>query len=137
VESNRNKADIVQELRQNKFRPFPKAARETEDVEVNDDAKAEAASGTLTDRDYLLGMAIWSLTKEKVRTPCSLVHMGCSRLSPFAGLQIKKVLQRAADKEKDHSRLGSIAWNSREQRYSQPKIELYGLSRTPARFVFT
>src|SRR6266852_2216182 len=28
------------------------------------------------------------------------------------------------------SRFGSIAWNDRESRYSQPKIELYGLFRT-------
>lgn len=71
VVSNRKKADIVEELRQKKFRPFPKAAKakaagETEDVEGNDEAE-EAASGTSTDYDYLLGMPIWSLTKEKVR----------------------------------------------------------------------
>jgi RNase H-like domain found in reverse transcriptase len=28
------------------------------------------------------------------------------------------------------SRFGSIGWNERESRYSQPKIELYGLFRT-------
>jgi DNA gyrase/topoisomerase IV, subunit A len=71
VVSNRKKADIVEELRQKKFRPFPKAAKakaagETEDVEANDDDEAET-TGTSTDYDYLLGMAIWSLTKEKVR----------------------------------------------------------------------
>ena len=73
VVSNRKKVDIVEELRQKKFRPFPKVAKakvagETEDVEENDEAE-EAASGTSTDYDYLLGMAIWSLTKEKVRRP--------------------------------------------------------------------
>jgi len=73
VVSNRKKADIVEELRQKKFRPFPKAAKakvagETEDAEANDEGEVEeAASGTSTDYDYLLGMAIWSLTKEKVR----------------------------------------------------------------------
>jgi hypothetical protein len=72
VVSNRKKADIVDELRQKKFRSFPKAAKakaagETEDAEANDEAD-EAASGTSTDYDYLLGMAIWSLTKEKVRS---------------------------------------------------------------------
>ena len=83
VVSNRKKADIIDELRQKKFRPFPKVAKakaagETEDVEENDEAE-EAASGTSTDYDYLLGMAIWSLTKEK----------------------IEKLLQQAADKEKE------------------------------------
>ncbi|KAI9451533.1 DNA topoisomerase [Russula earlei] len=67
VVSNRKKADIVEELRQKKFRPFPKAAEEA------------AATGASTDYDYLLGMAIWSLTKEK----------------------IEKLLQLAADKEKE------------------------------------
>ena len=74
VVSNRKKADIIDELRQKKFRPFPKAPKakvtgETEDAEGNDDEAEEAASGTSTDYDYLLGMPIWSLTKEKVRTP--------------------------------------------------------------------
>jgi DNA topoisomerase II len=71
VVSNRKKADIVEELRQKKFRPFSKVAKakaagETENVEADEEAE-EAATGTSTDYDYLLGMAIWSLTKEKVR----------------------------------------------------------------------
>ncbi len=70
VVSNRKKADIVVELRQKDFRPFPKVAKakaagENEDAE---EEEPEAVSGTSTDYDYLLGMAIWSLTKEKVRT---------------------------------------------------------------------
>ena len=65
--SNRRKADIVQELRKKQFRPFPKASKakaagETEDVVEDEDAESE---GELSDYDYLLGMAIWSLTKEK------------------------------------------------------------------------
>jgi DNA topoisomerase-2 len=68
IVSNRKKADIIVELRQKKFRPFPKVAKakaagENEDAEEEE----EAASGTSTDYDYLLGMPIWSLTKEKVR----------------------------------------------------------------------
>ena len=57
VESNCKKADIVREL---KFRLFP-----------------EAALGTHFDRlpPRVLEMAIRSLTEDKVRTPCSLVHM--------------------------------------------------------------
>ena len=61
VESNCKKADIVQEL---KFGLFP-----------------ELASGTHL--DYLLGMAIWSLTKDKVCTPCSPVHMFADAFSPL------------------------------------------------------
>ncbi|KAG6334084.1 hypothetical protein ID866_5000 [Astraeus odoratus] len=85
VVSNRKKADIIADLRKHKFRPFPKvskakAAGETEEVvnqdEDADEAEAGAAAGS-TDYDYLLGMAIWSLTKEK----------------------IEKLLQQAAEKE--------------------------------------
>ena len=69
VVSNRKKADIVAELRQKNFRPFPKVAKakaagENEDAEEDE---PEEASGTSTDYDYLLGMPIWSLTREKVR----------------------------------------------------------------------
>ena len=70
VVSNRKKADIIVELRQKKFRPFPKVAKakaagENEDAE--EEEETEAASGTSADYDYLLGMPIWSLTREKVR----------------------------------------------------------------------
>jgi len=72
-----------------------KAVREMEKFEANDDgAKAEAASGTLMKLSPGHG---GSLTKEKVRMPSH----GYSRLSSFAGLQIKEVLQQAAVKEKE------------------------------------
>ncbi|TDL28967.1 DNA topoisomerase II [Rickenella mellea] len=69
VISNRKKADIVAELRKKDFRPFPKvrkakAAGETEEVvEEEEDANEPSAQA---DFDYLLGMAIWSLTQEKI-----------------------------------------------------------------------
>lgn len=66
VVSGRKKADIVIELRSNNFRPFPKilkAKEAGEDVEVVED---DEPTGTDSDFDYLLGMAIWSLTYEKV-----------------------------------------------------------------------
>ena len=37
--------------------------------------------------------------------------------------------QQCEDGQRRPSRFGSIAWNEREGRYSQPKIELYGLFR--------
>jgi DNA topoisomerase-2 len=74
VVSNRKKADIMTELRKLKFRPFPKvtkakAAGETEEIVNQEDEDEEPAVGDApgtTDYDYLLGMPIWSLTKEKV-----------------------------------------------------------------------
>ena len=70
--SGRKKADIVVELRKKGFRPFPKltkakAAGEEEEVFDADPEEEEAATGASSDYDYLLGMAIWSLTHEKVR----------------------------------------------------------------------
>ena len=59
------------ELRKKNFRPFPKVAKakaagETEDVvEEEDDSEEGSPAGNVSDFDYLLGMAIWSLTKEK------------------------------------------------------------------------
>ncbi len=74
VVSNRRKADIVAELRKRQFRPFPKvvkakAAGETEEVveeDEDDSGNGDSSTEKITDYDYLLGMAIWSLTKEKV-----------------------------------------------------------------------
>ena len=67
VVSGRKKADIVAELRKKDFRPFSKvkkakAAGENEDVEEEEEEETTVSS----DYDYLLGMAISSLTKEKV-----------------------------------------------------------------------
>jgi len=70
--SNRKKGDIVHELRKLGFRPFPKvskakAAGETEEVIPDPDEDEAEEEGSDADFDYLLGMQIWSLTKEKVR----------------------------------------------------------------------
>jgi DNA topoisomerase-2 len=67
VVSNRKKVDIVADLRRHRFRPFPKvsgakASGEDEEAEEDEDDNV----GDLADYDYLLGMPIWSLTKEKV-----------------------------------------------------------------------
>lgn len=39
------------------------------------------------------------------------------------------LLQLGKDRKRYPSRFGSITWNERESRYSQPKLELYGLFR--------
>ncbi|KXN89810.1 DNA topoisomerase 2 [Leucoagaricus sp. SymC.cos] len=79
IVSGRRKADIVADLRKHEFKPFPKAAKtkSAEQEENPDDADQEEEAGADSDFDYLLGMAIWSLTKEK----------------------IDKLLQQAGDKE--------------------------------------
>jgi DNA topoisomerase II len=65
VVSNRKKVDIVADLRRHKFRPFSKtSAKTSQETEPAEEENEE--EGAQTDFDYLLGMAIWSLTKEKV-----------------------------------------------------------------------
>lgn len=73
--NNKKKNVIEEELRELKFKPFPKnnkkaikVAGETEDTLEDEDADA----GQAGDYDYLLGMAIWSLTAEKVRLRSTL-----------------------------------------------------------------
>ena len=85
VVSNRKKADIITDLRKHGFRPFPKVAAakeagESQDAQEDEDedndenevnaetgkGKGGSKAGTTGDYDYLLGMAIWSLTKEKI-----------------------------------------------------------------------
>ncbi|KAI0029066.1 type II DNA topoisomerase [Vararia minispora EC-137] len=80
--SNRKKAEIVTELRKLEFRPFPKIAKAKAAGELEEVVEAEeeeAATGAASDYDYLLGMPISSLTREK----------------------IEKLLQQAADKERE------------------------------------
>ncbi|KAJ6627017.1 DNA topoisomerase [Mycena sp. CBHHK59/15] len=67
VISNRKKADIVSDLRKHKFRPFPKISKAKEAGE-EENALEEEEQGTSngSDYEYLLGMAISSLTREKI-----------------------------------------------------------------------
>ena len=76
VVSNRKKADIVAELRKLKFRPFSKVlnAKASENEENEDEAAEEEEHGNDSDYDYLLGMPIWSLTKEKVNEMTNILN---------------------------------------------------------------
>ncbi|KAF2739643.1 type II DNA topoisomerase [Polyplosphaeria fusca] len=70
IVSKKKKAVLVAELQKLGFKPFPKVANakragEVEDVVEEDDTEAEVVAGS-NDYDYLLGMAIWSLTQERV-----------------------------------------------------------------------
>jgi DNA topoisomerase-2 len=66
VVSNKKKANLVIELRNLRFRPFPKSKKAREEGEAQPSLDEED-EGMASDYDYLLGMAIWSLTAEKVR----------------------------------------------------------------------
>lgn len=64
--SNRKKAAIVAELREKDFRPFPKVSKAKAAGEDQDVVEEEESEGADSDYDYLLGMPIYSLTREKV-----------------------------------------------------------------------
>jgi len=71
--SNRKKVDIVADLRKHKFRAFPKnqsskavAGETAEDDEGEGEEEDNKNGESMADFDYLLGMPIWSLTKEKI-----------------------------------------------------------------------
>ncbi|BGP42027.1 DNA topoisomerase 2 [Rhodotorula kratochvilovae] len=72
VVASRKRADVVAELRKRDFRPFPKVAKAhvagdvDEAEQLGDEEDALATPGQDSDYDYLLGMAIYSLTAEKV-----------------------------------------------------------------------
>ncbi|KAK1924337.1 DNA topoisomerase [Papiliotrema laurentii] len=66
VVSNKKKSLVVNELRSLKFRPFPKVRKAQEEGETEAALEDEEDEGSDNDFDYLLGMAIWSLTAEKV-----------------------------------------------------------------------
>lgn len=68
----RKRSAVVADLRAKRFRPFPKIARAKaagEEDDEGDEAESEVAAGPEgadSDYDYLLNMAIYSLTAEKV-----------------------------------------------------------------------
>ncbi|KAK8864520.1 hypothetical protein IAR55_001770 [Kwoniella newhampshirensis] len=63
--AHKKKTALVSELRALNFRPFPRNSKAKEAGE-SELALEEEDEGLASDYDYLLGMAIWSLTAEKV-----------------------------------------------------------------------
>ncbi|KAH8884751.1 type II DNA topoisomerase [Thozetella sp. PMI_491] len=75
VVSKKKKAVLVQELRERKYEAFPpkaeeKKAKSTDEevgaVKEDDDDDVDDGTGSSRDYDYLLSMAIWSLTVERL-----------------------------------------------------------------------
>ena len=99
--SGRKKVDIVAELRKRDFRPFPKiakakAAGETEDVveEDEDEDEEEKLGKGINDYDYLLQMAISSLTKEKVRKTLSFMATLLTVLCRSRGSRNRRLIRK-------------------------------------------
>ncbi len=70
VVSRKKKATLVAELKKLNFTPFPKVevAKKAGEIEetVENEEEDDGTLGSSTDYDYLLGMAIWSLTQERI-----------------------------------------------------------------------
>jgi DNA topoisomerase-2 len=103
--SNRKKADIVVDLRKHKFRAFPKASKAKasgedggEGEEEEEEEEEAEVSTDQNDYDYLLGMPIWNLTREKASLVCvnRLMHD-----SVACYIQIERLRQQAQEKEKE------------------------------------
>lgn len=81
VVSNRKRADLFVELQQKGFTPFPKktksvepevagATEDGEDAEENSNSEAASTEVRISNYEYLLSMAIGTLTLEKVQALC-------------------------------------------------------------------
>lgn len=65
VVQNRKKNDIIAELQKRDYKPMPKTGKKASDDNA-DDSDDESGPSMAGSYDYLLSMAIWSLTAEKV-----------------------------------------------------------------------
>ncbi|KAI9851616.1 MAG: DNA topoisomerase 2 [Thelocarpon superellum] len=104
VVSKKKKGDLVLELQRKEFRPFPKVkdaakagesepAAENEDEGAGEDTGEVAANGY----DYLLGMAIWSLTKERVEKLLRQVGDKEEEIDALIKLSVKDLWTRDLD----------------------------------------
>ena len=73
--SNKKKDKIVAELRSLNFKPFAKS-KLAKAAGESEPSLEEEDEGSASDYDYLLGMALWSLTAEKVRLVVGLQLTG-------------------------------------------------------------
>ena len=75
--ANKKRSVVVADLRSKNFRPFPKVSKahvaaDPEDEEGAEEEDVDAKGGADSDYDYLLGMALYSLTAEKVSLSLTL-----------------------------------------------------------------
>ena len=68
--NNRKKSDILSELREKEYKPFPPASSKKQHnsgATTDDDDEDQDAKESSKDYDYLLSMPLWNLTLEKVK----------------------------------------------------------------------
>lgn len=107
---NRKMAELILELKKKHYRPFPKKNITAESValgatEENDGSHVEAAAGVNTsDYEYLLVMAISTLTREKVQELITQEDKLHDKLKSLGGSDAKLLWLRdlnALEKELD------------------------------------
>ncbi|CAH9108152.1 unnamed protein product [Cuscuta epithymum] len=128
IVSNRKRAELLEELREKGFTPFPKKAKavaeSSEDAEENEESSSQvaAANAKASDYDYLLSMAIGTLTLEKVQELCAEkgkldAEVECMRKATPKSLWMKDLdcLEIQLD-EQDKLDAASEAANSRKSK---------------------
>lgn len=76
IVNNRKRAELFHELKEKGFTPFPKKTKAVEvavagDIDHEGEPELSPEATTASDYDYLLSMAIGTLTLEKVQELCS------------------------------------------------------------------
>jgi hypothetical protein len=112
--SNRKKAVIVAELRENKFRPFPKIAKAKAAGETEEALEDEEEIGSDNDYDYLLGMPIWSLTREKVHP---IVYSWCEHILTSCSSPLDRETRTTSGRQGDGATRASRAQAGRYLEY--------------------
>ena len=90
IVSNRKRADILGELQERDYDLFNKNEKTSEDTDEEEEEEEDLSDAELAKGyEYLLGMKIWSLTYEKVRTPTQAMVRGVQRnLKYLTGIRI-------------------------------------------------
>ncbi|KAI9804695.1 MAG: DNA topoisomerase 2 [Piccolia ochrophora] len=127
VVAKKRKGDLVRELQQKDFKPFPKVkdaskAGETEPVVENDEEGDQDIEAAANAYDYLLGMAIWSLTKERVEKLLRIIGDKEEEVDALLKLSVKDLWKKDLDDfiaewrfqlEDDHKRQRKVAISGR------------------------
>ncbi|KAF1911165.1 DNA topoisomerase [Ampelomyces quisqualis] len=127
VVSKKKKAILVAELKKLNFTPFPKVedakkAGEIEDVQEEDEEEETELAVNASDYDYLLGMAIWSLTQERVEKLRKQIGDKEEEVDTLIKLSPKDIWNVDLDAFVDE-------WNTQLEEDSKRKKKIAGITR--------
>ncbi|USP81432.1 type II DNA topoisomerase [Curvularia clavata] len=124
--SKKKKTALVQELKKLGFTPFPKvedakAAGEDEDVQ-EDESDENEVEVSANDYDYLLGMAIWSLTQERVEKLMKQIAEKQAEIDTLIRLSPKDIWNVDLDAFMDE-------WNLQQEEDAKRKKKIASITR--------